>query len=149
MMKFVHTNIITNDWKSLSDFYINTFQCTIAPPVRDQSGEWLEKGTGVTNAHLKGVHLRLPGYGNAGPTLEIYQYGEVEQLRKINPNTRGFGHIAFEVDNVEATAKELVKNGGSLTGEITSRLVDGVGTITFVYARDPDGNLIELQQWLK
>lgn len=148
-MKYVHTNIVTTDWKSLSDFYIKTFQCSIVPPIRNQKGEWLDKGTGVQHAHLSGVHLRLPGYGDSGPTLEIYQYAEIDQMREIDPNTRGFGHIAFEVDNVQHVADAVVKNGGRLNGEVTIRKIDGVGEITFVYARDPDGNIIELQHWSK
>ena len=70
-MRYAHTNIITEDWKSLADFYINVFQCVIIPLERDQKGQWLDKATGVKDAHLKGVHLRLSGYDEKGPTLEI------------------------------------------------------------------------------
>lgn len=148
-MKYVHTNIISKDWEKLAEFYIQTFGCKIVPPIRNQAGEWLARGTGVKNAKLQGAHLLLPGYGENGPTLEIYKYEEIEDQQAVNPNTRGFGHIAFEVDDVKLTLEELVKNGGESFGEITSRRVDGVGEITFVYARDPDGNLIELQHWEK
>ncbi len=148
-MKYVHTNIISEDWKKLSKFYIEVFGCKIVPPLRKQEGEWLSKGTGVNDASLEGVHLLLPGYGENGPTLEIYQYGKVEKLEWITPNRRGFGHIAFEVDDVSSTVKEIIKNGGHKNGELTQRKIDGVGIITFIYVRDPDGNLIELQSWKK
>ena len=72
-VKYAHTNIITKDWKKLADFYELVFSCTPVPPERDQKGSWLDKGTGVLNAHLQGMHLRLPGYDDNGPTLEIYQ----------------------------------------------------------------------------
>jgi len=146
-MKYVHTNIISKDWKRLTEFYINTFDCKIVPPIRNQSGDWLSRGTGVKNASLEGAHLLLPGHGNAGPTLEIYQYAEIEDQEAIEPNTRGIGHLAFEVDNVDEVLKRLEANGGSRNGEVIRRHIDGVGTITFVYARDPEGNLIELQKW--
>ena len=73
-MKYVHTNLVCKDWRRLSSFYVETFDCQVKPPVRKQSGEWLDRGTGVIGASLEGVHLLLPGYGQAGPTLEIYQY---------------------------------------------------------------------------
>ena len=73
-MRFAHTNIISNDWKALVNFYIQTFDCKIVPRIRNQSGNWLEKGTGVKNAKLEGAHLLLPGHGEHGPTLEIFQY---------------------------------------------------------------------------
>lgn len=135
-MKFAHTNIVSNNWKKLADFYVKTFNCKIIPPIRNQSGKWLEKGTGLKNAKLKGAHLLLPGYGENGPTLEIYQYEIIENQEFVNPNKRGFGHIDFEVESVEGVLQNLKHNGGEMSGEIT-----------FVYARDPEGNLVELQSW--
>lgn len=121
-MRFAHTNIISTHWKELADFYVNTFDCKLVPPVRRQSGEWLDQGTGLQNAQLEGAHLLLPGHGIHGPTLEIYQYRFIEEHKAAKPNTKGFG-------------------------KITEKEVQGVGKITFVYARDPEGNLIELQSW--
>lgn len=146
-MKYAHTNIVCRDWKRLSDFYVNTFQCEVVPPVRRQSGDWLATGTGLKDASLEGVHLRLPGYGPNGPTLEIYQYESIEDQIDLAPNARGFGHIAFEVDSVEETLSKLIKNGGREFGSTTSAQIEGCGEITFVYCRDPEGNLIELQCW--
>lgn len=146
-MKFAHTNIISRNWKALADFYIKTFNCKIVPPIRKQSGKWLDQGTGLKDAKLEGAHLLLPGHGENGPTLEIYQYKNLEQQNPVSPNKRGFGHIAFEVESVEAVLKILERNGGNAFGEITKRVVEEVGEITFIYARDPEGNLIELQSW--
>ncbi|WP_394751023.1 VOC family protein [Spongiimicrobium salis] len=146
-MRYAHTNIVSRDWKTLVDFYIKIFQCKIVPPIRNQSGSWLDKGTGLQDASLEGAHLLLPGYGENGPTLEIYQYEHIAEQESIPPNKRGFGHIAFEVESVATVLENVVKNGGKTSGEITKRKVQGVGEITFVYARDPEGNLIELQSW--
>ncbi|WP_086028986.1 VOC family protein [Tenacibaculum holothuriorum] len=148
-MRYAHTNIVSTDWKKLTDFYIKVFNCVVIPPIRKQSGEWLEKGTGLKNAALQGTHLLLPGHGENGPTLEIYQYEHIENQEFIMPNKRGFGHIAFEVDNIEETLKNIELNEGKRLGEITKREVKGVGEITFIYVRDPEGNLIELQNWKK
>ena len=63
------------------------------------------------------------------------------------PNARGFGHIAFEVDDVEKVLERLVLNGGRKCGEISNFVISDVGEISFVYARDPEGNLIEIQHW--
>ncbi|UII81057.1 VOC family protein [Flagellimonas sp. CMM7] len=146
-MRFAYTNIISTNWKLLVDFYVKTFECKVVPPIRKQSGSWLDKATGLKNAKLEGAHLLLPGYGENGPTLEIYQYGNIESQNPVSPNKRGFGHIAFEVESVELVLETLEKYGGRSSGEITKRIIDGVGEITFVYARDPEGNLIELQSW--
>ena len=146
-MKYVHTNIISKNWKRLSTFYIDVFDCKIKPPRRNQSGKWLEQGTGVKNASLEGVHLELPGYGEGGPTLEIYQYAEIDSMGDNTPNREGFGHIAFEVDSVEEIVEKIEEKGGKQYGRITKRKIEGVGEITFVYVKDPDGNFIEIQNW--
>jgi len=148
-MKYAHTNIVCHDWRQLSAFYVNAFQCTVLPPIRRQSGEWLASGTGLKEASLEGVHLLLPGYGKDGPTLEIYQYAMIDDQSELSPNTRGFGHIAFEVEDVSESLSEVINNGGTEQGQMVTRRGEGVGEITFVYCRDPEDNLIELQSWEK
>lgn len=146
-MRYAHTNIIARDWARLASFYEAVFGCTRVPPVRSQSGEWLEAGTGLPGARLEGVHLRLPGLGDAGPTLEIYSYASFEENLAPVANRLGFGHIAFEVDDVPGVLDEVIRYGGTSVGRVTQANVPGKGRITFVYAADPEGNLIELQQW--
>jgi len=108
-MKFSHTNIISTNWKELVDFYVKTFECKIVLPIRKQSREWLEKGTDLKNAKLEDAYLLLSEYGENVPTLEIYQYENIEEQNFILPNKRGFAHIAFEVQSVELVMKDLKK----------------------------------------
>jgi catechol 2,3-dioxygenase-like lactoylglutathione lyase family enzyme len=119
------------------------------PPERDLCGEWLDKATGLSGSHISGIHLRLPGYGDDGPTLELFQYGFMPEHPSVNPNTPGFSHIAFAVDDVPATARAVLNFGGSAVGELTVRAVPGVGLLTFQYVADPEGNIIEVQHWKK
>ena len=147
MIKYGHTNIITKDWKRLASFYELVFGCIPVPPLRDQKGSWLDKGTGLANAHLKGMHLRLPGYGDNGPTLEIYQYSEVIDSERSLPNKLGFGHIAFQTDNIDKCLQLALNNGASKIGELSEHPVENVGLLKFIYIADPDGNIIELQNW--
>jgi predicted enzyme related to lactoylglutathione lyase len=142
-----HTNIIAEDWQKLSRFYQDAFGCVPLPPQRDQSGKWLEDGTRVPNAALKGEHLLLPGFLKGGPTLEIYSYSEMKQKLDTASNRKGFGHIAFEVADVEEALREVISAGGKAYGEIVTREVPGAGVITFTYVTDPEDNLIELQAW--
>ncbi len=147
-MKYVHTNIISKDWRRLADFYIKVFNCKPTLPERDLKGEWLEKGTGVKNATLKGMHLLLPGCGKEGPTLEIFQYSE--NLNKALPaaaNREGLGHLAFKVDDVDKILSEILENGGKKLGEVVSKEFK-TGTLVFTYAADPEDNIIEIQSWI-
>ncbi len=148
-MKYTHTNLVAKDWKRLSTFYQEVFGCIPVPPERDLSGVWLDKVTGIEGAHILGVHLRLPGYGDDGPTLEIFQYDSMPERPSIHPNTPGFSHIAFAVDDVAAAARAVFNHGGSAVGELTVQEVPGVGLLTVQYVTDPEGNIIEVQNWKK
>jgi len=143
--KYAHTNLIAKDWKRLAAFYQEVFGCVPVPPERDMSGEWLDKATAISGAHLAGMHLRLPGHGGDGPTLEIFQYGSMPERASVDPNTPGFTPIAFAVDDVPAAAQAVFNHGGSAVGEPTVREVPGMGLLTFQYVADPEGNIIEVQ----
>ena len=118
--KYVHTNLIAEDWRSLARFYQEVFRCVPVPPERDFQGEKLEAGTGIPGARLRGGHLQLPGYGDNGPTLEIFNYNYLESRGKRAVNRPGFGHIAFAVDDVAAAQEAVIRTGGGKVGEIVT-----------------------------
>src|SRR5690554_6561901 len=110
-IKYVHTNIIASNWRKLSQFYIDVFNCKPVYPKRDLSGKWIDKMTNIKNVNIKGIHLRLPGYED-GPTLEIFEYRPTKQQdnheHKINDH--GFCHLAFHVDVVEDVLNKVLLN---------------------------------------
>lgn len=146
-VKYTHSNIIARDWRVLADFYTKVFDCIPLPPERHLSGEWLEKGTGVKDAFLQGIHLLLPGYDDKGPTLEIFSYAQMKKNLPPAANRLGLMHLAFCVEDVHNTLAIIIENGGKTLGEIVTRNIAEVGTLTFVYATDPEGNILEIQHW--
>jgi len=145
--RFAHANIVASDFEALAAFYQQVFGCERLEPVRDLSAPWLARATGVPNARLRGVHLRLPGHGATGPTLEIFQYEPALERAPAAANRPGLGHLAFEVDDVSAHRRAVVAAGGHDLGETVTASIEGAGPITFVYLTDPEGNIIELQRW--
>jgi catechol 2,3-dioxygenase-like lactoylglutathione lyase family enzyme len=145
--RFAHTNIVAQDWKRLAEFYQQVFTCVPVPPERNLSGQWVEDATSVPGAQIRGAHLRLPGYGERGPTLEIFQYNRQEQRSATAINRPGLAHIAFVVDDVQAARDAVIAAGGRDWGKIVSVEIPSAGSITFVYVTDPEGNIIELQRW--
>jgi predicted enzyme related to lactoylglutathione lyase len=145
--RFVHTNLVARDWRALASFYERVFSCVPVPPERHFWGAALEAGTGVAGARLDGVHLRLPGYGDAGPTLELFTYSPGVERGASAVNAPGFGHVAFQVESVSEARAEVLREGGSAVGEVvTLTTVDG-RRVTWCYVRDPEGNVVELQSW--
>jgi catechol 2,3-dioxygenase-like lactoylglutathione lyase family enzyme len=144
--RFVHTNLIARDWRTLARFYETVFGCIPVPPERHYDGPWLEAGTGIENAALEGVHLRLPGYAEGGPTLEIFTYARLAKDVRPEVNRPGFGHIAFSVGSVEQAREAVLAAGGSTVGEIVILTPPGGHSVTWCYVRDPEGNIVELQR---
>jgi len=147
VVRYAHTNIVARDWRRLADFYVEVFGCEPVPPERDAQGEWLDRATGLRGAHLRGLHLRLPGHGSDGPTLEVFSYDDPRAQTEPTANRLGFGHIAFQVDDLAATLDRLLAAGGERLGEIAEAELPGAGHLELVYARDPEGNVLELQTW--
>lgn len=148
-IKYAHTNIVARDWRRLANFYAGVFACRPAGPERDLKGDWLDKLTGLAGAHITGLHMSLPGFEN-GPTLEIFSYepaspaGDAPQI-----NRPGLAHLAFQVDDVRGTLEKVLAGGGGQLGELVVRDYGDLGVLTVVYAKDPEGNLIEIQNWHK
>jgi catechol 2,3-dioxygenase-like lactoylglutathione lyase family enzyme len=101
----------------------------------------------LSGAHLRGMHLRLPGYGDTGPTLEIFSYSALQDRPATAVNRPGFGHIAFAVDNVAAARDAVLATGGRAVGEVVTVTIASGAQVTWCYVADPEGNIIELQAW--
>lgn len=143
--RYVHTNLIARDWRMLAEFYQSVLGCVLVLPERHFSGSELETGTGVRGSKIDGVHLRLPGNGDNGPTLEIFTYSRLADGPSPAVNRPGFGHIAFAVDSVADARAEVLGAGGKSVGEIVT-LTTAVGhQVTWCYVTDPEGNILELQ----
>ena len=145
--RYVHTNLVARDWRTLANFYQSVFGCAPVPPERDFAGPELEAGTGVANSTLRGIHLRLPGYGPEGPTVEIFTYSRLAEGPMPAVNRPGFGHIAFAVGSVPDARAQVVKAGGGMVGDIVTLSTATGARVTWCYVTDPEGNVIELQSW--
>jgi predicted enzyme related to lactoylglutathione lyase len=145
--RYAHTNLVSRDWRSLARFYQDVFGCVPVPPERDYSGAELEAGTAVPGARLRGVHLRLPGHGADGPTLEVFEYANPASEVERRVNRPGFAHIAFSVADVRDARAEVLAHGGAVVGEVVTMATATGARVTWCYVADPEGNVIELQSW--
>ncbi len=93
---------------------------------------------------LRGAMMVNP----AGLRIELLERGgSVDGGRASNPNdallTRGWGHLALEVDDLDGTYRGLVAAGASGVWEPRQSPEPGV---RMAFVHDPEGNLIELIQ---
>jgi predicted enzyme related to lactoylglutathione lyase len=142
---YTHTNLIARDWRALAEFYQQAFGCELVLPERDLQGDLVEKGTGVGQAHIQGAHIRLPGYGENGPTLEIFSYNQYSEAGTRAVNRPGLSHLAFRVEDVVQAVQSILVLGGKMVGEVVTTPVGTDKSITWCYMADPEGNILELQ----
>lgn len=145
-IRYAHTNLVARDWRALARFYADHFGCVQVGHERDLKGPELDAGVGVAGASIRGVHLRLPGHGDDGPTLEIFHYEPEVDGPEPSPRRPGWGHIAFQVDDVAAHRAAILAAGGSAVGALVT-MASGPHPVTWCYVADPEGNVIELQRW--
>jgi predicted enzyme related to lactoylglutathione lyase len=143
--RYVHTNLIARDWRALAAFYETVFGCLPLPPERDLHGAPFDAGTGLPNARARGMHLRLPGCGADGPTLEIFEYADPAADVPSMVNRPGLAHIAFAVASVADARQQVLQAGGAAVGDIVRMTISPELAITWCYVRDPEGNIVELQ----
>jgi len=142
--RYLHTNIIAKDWRALAAFYTEVFGCEPVQPDGEPSGEWTDGQTGICGVSMRGARLKLPG---SDAMLEILSC-EPEGLDSWRPvNRPGLGHLAFYVDDIGQTLADITARGGQQVSEVVRRTAEGAGTLITVYACDPEGNGLELQNW--
>jgi catechol 2,3-dioxygenase-like lactoylglutathione lyase family enzyme len=146
-IRYAHTNLMAGDRKRLEDFYVQVFGCEPVSSERDHKGPTFEALTGIAGANFWGRHLRLPGHGERGPTLEIFQSNQPQAHLPTSLVRPGFAHLAFEVPDVAAKRDEVLRWGGSDVGQLVTLDIPGAGKLTLIYMTDPEGNIVELQRW--
>jgi|SRR6516165_1804534 catechol 2,3-dioxygenase-like lactoylglutathione lyase family enzyme len=140
---YSHTNIVARDPDRLARFYTEVFDC---PRVAERrwDGDWLGRGMGRPGTTLEVIHVQLPGAG--GATIEIFRMPDLRPGERATPDRPGLMHLAFFVDDIRHTLENLVSAGGESLGEIASVQIPDGDRVEFVYARDPEGNIVELQE---
>ena len=146
-IRYAHVNIIAKDWRALMDFYIDVFDCEPVSSERNHFGKHTDQLTDMKDVRVVGQHLRVPGHGPNGPTIEIFSFSE--QLRTLAPriNRPGFAHIAFEVEDFDGVRRKIKGWGGQDYGKKVTIDIKGAGKLTLLYMTDPEGNIVELQKW--
>jgi catechol 2,3-dioxygenase-like lactoylglutathione lyase family enzyme len=115
----------------------------------DRAREWYQRALGLElqlafdlPGGARGAMLRSPD----GARVELFEVrGSVDGLAGADPpsamRTRGFGHVAFELEDLDAGYDAIVKSGGA---EVWSPRPSPEPGRRMAFVHDLDGNLIEL-----
>jgi len=142
-MTLAHINLVARDAEALAAFYMNVTKCELLRAPKMLSGEIVSRGNGLPNSEIYTIWLKFPELER--PFLEIHQHTVTHHRDQPRVNEPGFGHLAFQMEDISDVLSKILQAGGSQVGEITD-----FGTpekpCLIAYARDPEGNVLELEQ---
>lgn len=141
-----HVAISTPDIDRLAAFYVDAigFEVVMSTSWRDR--EIIDRIIGLDRSAARQLMLSA---GNA--YLELFEY-ESPVGRPANPGRNpadhGYTHFCLDVQDIDAEYERLSALG--MTFHAPPPTVDelGSGRLRAIYARDPDGNIVELQEVL-
>jgi lactoylglutathione lyase len=129
-MRFDHVGLTVADLDAMTSWYVDALKLEV------------EFEFALDHVDFRGVMLRSPD----GYRIELlHRGGNVAGLQAANPVeaalTRGFGHVAFDVPDVDAAYDALLAVGA--TDRMSPRPSPEPG-VRMAYVADPEGNLLEL-----
>jgi catechol 2,3-dioxygenase-like lactoylglutathione lyase family enzyme len=142
-MKLTHINLVAKDAKALAAFYQRVFNCEDLRPAKVLSGEKVSRGNGLPNSEILSIWLKFPECN--APFLELHQHKATQDRGRPQVNEPGFGHLSFQVPDIDSIRAEIIAAGGSQLGEITDFGPSDEPHL-IIYMRDPEGNILELEQ---
>jgi catechol 2,3-dioxygenase-like lactoylglutathione lyase family enzyme len=95
------------------------------------------------HSQIRSIWLCFPNAPR--PFLEILGYTPSEEAHPRAITAPGWGHIALEVADLGAQLDAVQRLGGSLQGQVTT-LQGPEHRFQIAFVRDPEGNVIELEQ---
>ncbi len=145
IQRFRHVAIIVEDLDRMVEFYTRVLGLELKRDFEIESEEF-RKGIGIKDAKARGAHLMVP---DSNVEIELFQFIDNQSVREKTSiaNMIGYRHMAFIVDDLDKTVEILKGNGVEFFSEpITVNEPESVRGFRFVYFRDPEGNIIELNK---
>jgi catechol 2,3-dioxygenase-like lactoylglutathione lyase family enzyme len=137
-----HVAIHTPDLDRLTAWYRDVvgFEVVEASRFAWENSPEIDQIVGLSGSAARGVMMRA-----ANAYIEFFEYAKPgpSNTERLHPYDHGYTHIALDVTDIDAEYERLKANG--MTFHAPPAGVEG-GRIRSIYGRDPDGNILELQQ---
>ena len=134
-----HVAISTPDLDRLTDFYVAALEAEIVLDNEWANEPRIDEMIGLENSAARQRMLRV---GNTH--VELFEYSSPEPTPidpTYPPSDHGYAHLTFDVVDIDAEFDRMIELG--MTFE---RRPPNGRRIRAIYGRDPDGNILELQE---
>jgi catechol 2,3-dioxygenase-like lactoylglutathione lyase family enzyme len=137
-----HVGIVVDDLRAATEFFT---ELGLEPGGETSvEGSWVDRIVGLEGVHADTAMMRTPdGHGQ----LELIQFRSPSSEAgngHAPANVEGLRHVAFIVDDIDATLARLQARGGKLVGGVEQYK----DMFRLCYLRGPAGIIIELAERL-
>lgn len=136
--KIRHTGLVVRDLERAIQFYE-----ALGLKVwrrEEERGPFIDAVVGIASVRLEWAKLHVPD-GSLVELLQYHSHPDTQLLADAPSNRLGCSHIAFTVNDIDGTCKEIARLGGSVVNP--PALAPG-GLVRVAYCHDPDGILMEV-----
>jgi catechol 2,3-dioxygenase-like lactoylglutathione lyase family enzyme len=142
VVRVTHTGVTVSDIERTSAFFRDVLGFTVTEPMQ-HSGDYVSRLHGVADAAVK-----IAFCSGGGHTIELIQYVNPapRPVVRREHNDTGFMHIAFMVEDIDTAVQALRAAGFEPFSEPQVVQAGPRKGGKNVYARDPAGLVLELQQ---
>ena len=148
-----HVNIVVEDLERMVAFYRDALGLKETKRVTI-TGDWVAATVGLSEVHADVVYLDFA----SGPRIELIRYNRpsppVARPSGVDrPNAPGLRHIAFRIDDIDATVARLQRAGVKFFSRDVQQVPDTQVTYAggirkrLIYFADPEGNILELCEY--
>ncbi|MFT3930641.1 MAG: VOC family protein [Spongiibacteraceae bacterium] len=135
-----HIGIHVRDLDRMIKFYKDAFGFELmGEPFGWANDEFIDKIVDVKGSAARGCMLR------AGTCyMELFQYSAPapKVTEPLNPQDKGYTHMCIDVTDIKQEFERLKGLGMTFSQPAPIEM----GHVTSIYGRDPEGNIIEIQE---
>ena len=137
-----HTGIVVQDMEKSLHFWRDVMGLKITVDFREK-GAFIDTVQGLSGVDLRMIKLTAPD----GSMIELLQDAAhpMPAAKQNRLCDRGIRHVAFTVADIETSWTRLNEAGCEV---LSAPVASPDGKVRLFFARDPEGNLMELVQML-
>ena len=137
-----HTNIVVSDMARTKRFYTETLGLEISLEVSIEDSEF-SRGAGLADTRVAATFFSVPGSNTLVETFQYLNPPSRPMPSDSKANDMGFGHICFEVADIQQAYRSLRDKGVKFA---STPVTMGNG-VRWCYFYGPDGERLELLQF--
>ena len=140
LRRLEHVGVVVEDLAAATEFFLELG--LERQGEGEARGEWVDRVVGLEGVEVEFAMLQTPGGDGCLELIEFRSPPSPAVDAQVAANVPGLRHLAFLVDDLEATLSALRGHGAELIGEVENYR----DVYRLCYLRGPAGVIVELAE---